>query len=307
MQTVDQLNNLFAVPDVLSFEEIRGGLIIARITSELCDATLFLQGAHLVHWQPVGKEPVLFLSDKSKFESGKAIRGGVPVIFPWFGDRTGERTDGPKHGFARTSVWEIAFAAVADGDVHLTLILTPDEKSRSLGYANFRLAYELVLGQNATLRLSVANEGDEPFRFEEALHSYLHVGDVEKLQITGLGDAEYLDKTDNDARKKQVEEVLTLHGETDRPYLNTPATVGVQDPALKRQIAIAKRASLTTVVWNPWAEAAAKLEDLPEGGWKNFVCVETANALDNAITLGPREAHAMEAHIFFVEEEEIGD
>lgn len=303
-QSADQLNNLFAVPDVLSFEEIPGGLTIARITSGSCDATLFLQGAHLVHWQPVGQEPVLYLSPKSELKPGKAIRGGIPVIFPWFGERTGERTDGPKHGFARTSVWELAFAAVADDDVHLTFILTPDDNTRSLGYGEFRLAYELVLGRNLTLRLSVANEGDAPFHFEEAFHSYFQVGDVEQVQITGLVGTEFLDKTENDARKRQEEDVLTLRGETDRPYLNTAATVGIEDKAMKRQIAIAKRLSMTSVVWNPWSEGAAKLRDLPEDGWKQFVCVETANALENGITLPPRDVHAMEAHIFLVEDEE---
>lgn len=306
MQTVDQLNNLFAVPDVLSFEEIPGGLTIARVTSELCDATIFLQGAHLVHWQPAGQEPVFYLSPKSELKAGKAIRGGVPVVFPWFGERKGERTDGPKHGFARTSVWELAFAAVADGDVHLTFILSPNDSTRSLGYDSFRLAYELILSTNLTLRLSVANEGDTPFHFEEAFHSYFQVGDAEQVQITGLGDTEYLDKTENDARKRQDEDTLTLHGETDRPYLSTTATVGLQDKAMNRQIAVAKRSSMTTVVWNPWKEGSAKLTDLPEDGWKKFVAVETANALENGITLRPREVHAMEAHIFLVEEEEAG-
>ncbi len=307
MQTADQLNNLFAVPDVLSFEEIPGGLVIARITSELCDATLFLQGAHLVHWQPAGQEPVLYLSPQSKLERGKAIRGGVPVIFPWFGARTGERTDGPQHGFARTRIWELAFAAVADDDVHLTFILNSDDDSRALGYNSFRLAYEMVIGKNLTLRLSVANEGETSLHFEEALHSYFVVGDAEKVQINGLRDTDYLDKTDNLARKRQEDEILTLVGETDRPYLNTATTVGIQDPVLQRQLAVAKRASMTTVVWNPWAEGAAKLADLPDDGWKHFVCVETANALENAITLHPREVHAMEVHVFLPEPEETGD
>ena len=307
MQTAAELNNLFAIPDALSFEEIPGGLAIARITTELCDATLFLQGAHLVHWQPAGQDPVLFLSKQSKFEKGKAIRGGVPVIFPWFGARTGERTDGPQHGFARTSLWEFVFAAVADNEVHMTLVLAPDESSRALGFGHFRVAYELILGSTLTLRLSVANEGDEPMRFEEALHSYFAVGEAEQIQISGLADTEYLDKTDNFARKRQQEELLMLHGETDRPYLNTPATVGIQDGVMKRQIAVAKRASMTTVVWNPWAELAAKLADLPGDGWHRFVCIETANAANNAITLAPREAHAMEAPVFLVEPEETGD
>ena len=296
MQTLNELNDNFGVPGLLSFEAF-GELMIARVTSPACTATLFLQGAHLVHWQPDGAGPVLFLSERSAFAPGKPIRGGVPVVFPWFAARTGERTDGPSHGFARTAVWEVAFAAVSGEDVHLTLTLAPDETSRALGYDGFRVAYEVTLGRTLTLRLSVANQGAAPLRFEEALHSYLAVGDAERVRITGLGGVEYLDKTDGFKRKRQEEDVLTLRRETDRPYLNTAGAVFVDDPELARRVIVEKRNSQTTVVWNPWAELAAKLPDMTDDGWRKFVCIETANVAENAVTLQPSEAHTMEAHI----------
>jgi glucose-6-phosphate 1-epimerase len=302
MQTLTELNDQFGIPHVLVFAEGKGGLLCAQITTEACTATLYLQGSHLVHWQPAGQKPVLFLSDRSNYAPGKAIRGGVPVIFPWFGARTGARTDGPMHGFARTQLWQVAFAAVSGKDLHLTLTLGPTDESRGLGYDHFRVAYELILGSTLTLRISVVNLDPEeqagtPMHFEEALHSYLAVGEPEHLRIYGLGQTEFLDKTDGFKRKKQTDDVLTLHEQTDRPYLNTTATVTVEDPDLGRRLVVAKQGSKTTVVWNPWSELAAKMSDFPAEGWRGMTCIETANAAENAVTLKPKEAHTMEAKI----------
>jgi len=299
MQTLDQLNEHFAIPGALTFALANGGLISARITTPACTAEIYLHGAHLTAWQPAGHAPALFISERSAFAEDKPIRGGVPIIFPWFGSRTvtpqSPRTDGPSHGFARTSLWQVAFAGLAGDDLHLTLTLAPDETSRALGFDQFQLAYELVLGAELRMRLTVANQSETPLHFEEALHTYLAVGDATQVKIDGLGDMEFLDKTDGFKRKCQIEEVLTLIEETDRPYLNTAATVTLDDSILHRRIAVAKTNSLTTVVWNPWSALSAKLPDMAPDGWRIMTCIETANAADNAITLAPRSAHTMEA------------
>jgi glucose-6-phosphate 1-epimerase len=301
MQILEELNSQFAIPGALSFVPGNGGMLTARVATPACTAEVYLHGAHLTAWQPAGHAPALFLSERSIFAADKPIRGGVPIIFPWFGPRTATadnpRTDGPSHGFARTSQWQVAFAALAGDDLHLTLTLAPDETSRSLGFDHFQLAYELVLGAELRMRLTVANHAEVPLHFEEALHTYLAVGDAAQVQIDGLGDMEYLDKTDSFKRKCQTEEVLTLTKETDRPYLNTAATVTLDDPILRRRITVGKTNSQTTVVWNPWSTAAAKLPDMTPDGWRSMTCIETANAVDNAITLTPHEAHTMEAHI----------
>lgn len=307
LQILDDLNDQFAIPGALTFAQGSGGLgaaaglIAARVSTPACTAEIYLHGAHLTAWQPAGHAPALFLSERSAFAADKPIRGGVPIIFPWFGARAATpdnpRTDGPSHGFARTSLWQVAFSALAGDDLHLTLTLAPDETSRALGFDRFQLAYELILGAELRMRLTVANHADIPLHFEEALHTYLAVGDAAEVQIRGLGDMEFLDKTDNFQRKCQVEDVLRLTQETDRPYLNTAATVTLDDPILRRRIAVAKTNSLTTVVWNPWSTAGAKLPDMDPDGWRNMTCIETANAAENAITLAPHAAHTMEAHV----------
>jgi len=301
MQILEELNEHFAIPGALSFALGNGGLGAARVTTPACTAEIYLHGAHLTAWQPAGHAPAIFLSERSLFAADKAIRGGVPIIFPWFGPRTATRenprTDGPSHGFARTALWQVAFAALAGDDLHLTLTLAPDETSRSLGFDHFQLAYELVLGAELRMRLTVANQADVPLHFEEALHTYLAVGDAAQVEIRGLDDMEFLDKTDGSKRKCQTEEVLHLTQETDRPYLNTAATVTLDDPALRRRITVAKTNSLTTVVWNPWAATTAKLPDMNPDGWRSMLCIETANAAENAIMLAPHSAHTMEAHL----------
>jgi glucose-6-phosphate 1-epimerase len=299
--TADELNESFGIPGALAFDTAASGLVRARVTTKVCSAELFLQGAHLTAWQPLGAEPVLFLSELSKFEPGPAIRGGIPIIFPWFGARTATaaspRTDGPSHGFARTAEWQMQFAAAMGEDLHLALTLVSDETSRALGFDHFRVAVQFTLGRTLTVKLTVANEGAEPLRFEEALHTYLHVGDAEQVALRGLGETEYLDKTDGFRRKRQREDVLRLTRETDRPYLNTEAPVEVDDPILQRKIVVEKSGSHTTVVWNPWSELSAKLADMSDGGWRRMVCVETANAMENAIVLAPRALHTIEARL----------
>jgi glucose-6-phosphate 1-epimerase len=293
------LQESYSMPGMLSFDANEHGLIVAKIATPTCTAELYLQGAHLTLWQPVGEAPVLFMSERSAFAPGKAIRGGVPLVFPWFGPRSAtpesERTDGPSHGFARTSEWTLAFAALAGDDLHLTLTLGPNDESRALGYDGFQLALELRLGRSLRMSLTMVNQSAAPMYVEEAMHTYLHVGDVEQTRIFGLAGTEFLDKTDHFVRKRQTEEPLVLTKETDRPYLHTQATVVVEDPVLARRITVAKQGSDTTVVWNPWSTLAAKLADMSEDGWRSMVCVETANAADDRVTLAPGSMHTMTA------------
>ena len=299
------LSDQFTIPGVLAFSQNEQGLLRANITTPACTAELYLQGAHLTQWQPAGQQPVLFLSERSFFTPGKAIRGGIPIIFPWFGARTATpdnpRTDGPSHGFARTAEWTLAFAALAGDDLHLTLTLGPSDASRSLGYDQFALVYEITLGAELHLQLTVNNQGSKPLHFEEALHTYFSIGDAQQVSIIGLSDTEYLDKTDHFKKKHQTDPLLKLTGETDRPYLSTTVPVNIDDPVLKRRITVDKANSQTTVVWNPWSTLTATLPDMSSDCWLTMVCVETANVGPNAITLASGEHHTMEAHLYVQE------
>ena len=297
---LDELNEHFGLEGALVFDEL-DGLTRAVVTTPAANAIVYLHGAHVTHWQPVGEEPVLFLSARSAFRSDKAIRGGVPVIFPWFGDRHDGQA-GPAHGFARTAQWEVGFAALVGEDLHLTLTLMPDEVTRGLGFDRFRVAYQITVGRRLAMQLTVANDGDAPLVFEEALHAYYAVGDVRRAPVSGLGGAACLDKRDVDAngapkRKVQQEEPLLLTRTTDRVYEGSAGECVIDDQANGRTIRVAKSNARTTIVWNPWEELAAKLADMEPEGWVEMLCVESANAGADTVTLAPGGAHTMRAEV----------
>jgi len=294
--TCDELNDQFGLDGVLRFVE-ESGLVRAEVTLGSCEATVYLQGAHVTHWKPAGQEAVLYLSSRTALAPGKAIRGGVPICFPWFGGR-GDGLAGPSHGFARTQVWELAFAAVlpdaeAGDKLQMTFVLGPTEESRALGFDQFRVAYEVLVGRELRLRLTVANFGEKPLHYEEALHSYLRVGDVRKTAIGGLGETEYVDKRDGNAVKQSGPGALVLERFSDQVYRDTTADLTVTDSVWGRVLELAKVGSATTVVWNPWEDGSAALADLGAGEWPGFVCVEAANTAGNAITLEPGLAHTL--------------
>ena len=298
-KNLQQLNESFALPGILAFDE-HDGLARAQITLPTCTATVYLHGAHLTHWQPTGQPDVLFLSPASAFAPGKAIRGGIPICFPWFGNGV-DGTQKPSHGFARLEEWTFAFAALAGQSLHLTFTLAPSEQSRALGYADFRTAYEIIFGQDQgrtlTLRLTVANSGEAPLQFEEALHSYFHVGDPRSAVLTGLESATFLDKTDHRSAKQAPAGPLTFERQTDSVFPNNQAALQIDDPQYGRTLTIHKQNSATTVVWNPFPEGSATLADLAPDSWQHFLCVEAANTGANAITLAPGQSHTLEARI----------
>jgi glucose-6-phosphate 1-epimerase len=300
MAEITELQEKFAIPGVLDFEAGEDGLTRLKVTTQDAEATVYLQGAHLTHWKPVNEAAAIFVSGRAEYAAGKPIRGGVPVIFPWFGERHDGMT-GPQHGFARTSQWELAFAGMVAGELHLAFTLAPNELSRSLGYDGFLLAYRMTIGRELTLELTVANDSGDGdaggLVFEEALHTYLAVGDARSVSIDGLGGAEYLDKLDAMKRKVQPEGAVRLEARTDRTYLNTDSTCVLHDIAGGRRIVIAKSGSRSTVVWNPWQELTATMVDMEPDGWLRMTCIETANVGEDAVTLAAGETHSMRTHI----------
>ncbi len=289
---IASLTSHFAIPGVLAFHQLPSGLVYASVTTPHATATVYLQGAHLTAWQPAGHQPVIFLSRKTDLAPGKPIRGGVPIAFPWFANRHDGKT-GPSHGFARIQDWTLAFAALAGDDLHLTFTLAPTAMSRELGYDNFRLAYQLIIGRTLTMQLTVGNDAAAPLLFEEALHTYYSVVDVHEVTVTGLEPTPFIDKTDNMREKPASHAPLTFTGFTDRVYPNTTATCVLHDAAGRRRITVAKANSNTTVVFNPWKE----MPDMGPDEWHEMLCVETVNAAANAVTLAPGKTHTMQAHI----------
>jgi glucose-6-phosphate 1-epimerase len=295
--TPTNLAERFAIPNALRFEEGPGGLTRAVISTSAADAEIYLHGAHITQWKPQGAEPVLFLSSKSFYEPGKAIRGGVPVIFPWFGPRADGKT-GPMHGFARTMEWAVESAALdKDDNFEIALVLESNEVTRGFGYDGFHLRFRATIGRTLAMKLEVRNDGAQPLVFQEALHTYFAIGDVYRVRVSGLEGAVYLDKTEGFQRKRQGSDPIRITKETDRVYVNTTSTCVIGDPAIGRRILIEKSGSEATVVWNPWDEKIKTFTDMSPEDWKRMICVETANAGDHSIHLAPGASHTLSATI----------
>ena len=290
---LSDLNRRFEIPGIAKIVDGRGGLPCVQVTAPRASGEIYLHGAHVTSWKPTGAEEALYVSSKSKWQAGTAIRGGVPVCFPWFSTRA-EDPRSPAHGLVRTKSWQLEGITHADHDVTVALSTSANEATRRTWFGDFHLLFCATFGEQLRLELIVTNHGTSSFRFEEALHSYLRVGNVAAAKLRGLNGVAYLDKTEGQREKHQHGD-LVLSAETDRVYRNTLSTVEIEDPAARRRILVAKEDSRDTVVWNPWSEKGKAMTDVGIDEWRHFVCVETCNVGDHGINLAPAQAHTMTA------------
>ena len=292
MTDLQALNDQYAIHGYLSFVAGPGGLPMAEIHSPHADATVAVQGAHVARFQPQGAAPVLWVSRISSYAAGKAIRGGIPVCWPWFAQHPADPTL-PFHGFVRARMWQVRGSAVLENEqVQLRLGLADDESTRAIWPHAFDLELAATVGPALRVDLTARNTGDTPCTVGGALHTYFQVGDATRAAIRGLEGTEYIDKVDGGAQKRQ-DGPITIAGEVDRIYLGTAADCLIDDPALGRTVRVGKANSRTTVVWNPWVEKARAMPDAEDDDYRDFVCVETVNAQDDVFDLQPGETHTL--------------
>ncbi len=289
---IQDLNARFAIADQVSFAVGSGGFPVVSVRNAHADASIALQGADVTGFQPHGQEPVLFLSRQAVYARGKAIRGGIPICWPWFGPHPTDPTK-PDHGFARTRPWSVLDTrAMPDGATRVRLGLTDDAETRALWPHAFALQLVVIVGAALEVTLVARNTGYEPFVCSGALHSYFRVGDVTAITIQGLEGIAYVDKVDGGHAKVQQGPV-TIAGETDRVYTDTTAACAIVDPTVGRRVTVAKEGSRSTVVWNPWRDKARRLADFGDDEYTEMVCVEVANAGDDTVTVAPGGEHRL--------------
>ncbi|MBT9552553.1 MAG: D-hexose-6-phosphate mutarotase [Hydrogenophaga sp.] len=295
--TLEDLNAEHAIADQLRFIAGRGGLPLIQVRNAHAEAVVSLHGAQVLSFRPRGASAdVLFVSERAHFQSGKAIRGGVPICWPWFGaDPQG--LGRPSHGLARTRLWSVRDTATTpEGDTHITLDLMDTPETMAIWPHAFQLTLQITVGATLRLALTTRNTGETPFAITQALHSYFTVGDIAQTTVTGLDGCHYTDKAAGGAVKPQAGAVA-FAAEVDRIYAGAPAELAVEDRALQRVVRIRAEGSHTAVVWNPWATLAASMADLEDDDYLRFACVETANAGDEVVTLPPGGEHRLAAAI----------
>jgi len=268
----------YEIEDELGFVEIEHGFTYIEINNARAHATISTYSGQVLSYRPKGRaHDLLFVSDKAYYEDGKAIKGGIPVCWPWFGPDP-EDQGRPAHGFVRNRQWQVsASESLADGSTKVVMSLADSDETRGIWPHPFRLSIEITVGDSLRVELVTHNSGAENVTISQALHTYFRVGDVSKVTVLGLEGADYIDKVDDSARKTQAGPV-TIDGEVDRIYTGVTGELVIDDASLGRKIHIRSTGCSTAVVWNPWAEIAASMADLDDDDYRKMICVETANA-----------------------------
>ncbi|MBX8570391.1 D-hexose-6-phosphate mutarotase [Pseudomonas cichorii] len=268
------------------------------------DAELLVaqQGAHILSYQVAGQEPLIWLNDGALFKQGKPIRAGIPVCWPWFGslERNPQSVQAMRqssepakaHGEVRTLDWEL-LGIGEDGDALLVEFVLPQAEGHLPGWPhNVALKLSIRLDHALNVSLVSYNNGSETVSFSQALHTYFAISDIHQIHIEGLDSLRYIETLENWEERQQSGD-LTFVGETDRIYKDTPPLLSIVDPEWKRRVHIQTSGSKSAVLWNPWIEKTSKLADMKPEGWQRMVCVETANVLDDVVTLAPQDMHVL--------------
>lgn len=271
-----------------------GGLPAICVETAVSTAEIYLHGAHVTKFQKKGEPPVLWMSGKSLFETKSPIRGGIPVIFPWFGARDGKVL---KHGSARVKSWRlIEIAHLAGGSVALRFQLPAETDDAD--FAELEAEYTVTVGESLGLDFTVKNNSNsKSLSFEECLHTYFTVGDIGAVSVHGLKGSQYLDTVGGLNERIEIGDSIGISSEVDRIYHDTPVTVEIHDEKLRRKIKIEKQNSLSTVVWNPWIAKSKAMADFGDEEYHGMLCVESGNVRMNPVNLGPGKSSKMSVKI----------
>lgn len=275
----------FEIPGHVTLAQGEGGLPKVVVETAWSNAEIYLHGAHVTGFQKKGEPPLLFMSAASEFTAGKPIRGGVPVIFPWFGAREGL----PAHGFARITAWDLTETArLPNGAVELRFSLP--------GAEGCQVGFLVTVAESLTMELGIKNTGDQDFTFETCLHTYFQISGIDAISITGLADTYYQDKVAG-TTATETSAAIRIAGEMDRVYFDTTSATAIEDPGYGRKIRIVKSGSNSTVVWNPWIEKSKRMPDFGDDEYPQMVCVESGNVGRNQSTLPPGGHSGMKVEV----------
>ena len=273
-----------------------------RIRHGQAELLVAQQGAHILSYQLAGQPPLIWLNDEAVFKTGKSIRAGVPVCWPWFGvfDRNPQSVQAMRvsneapsaHGFVRAMDWELG-GIEAEGESLKVEFLLPYPDGGFPGWPHqVDLTLSIRLNEQLHIHLTSHNRGAETVSISQALHSYFAISDVREVHVEGVGGLKYIETLDNWKTVTQSGD-LRFTGETDRIYLDAPPLLSIVDPAWERRIELTSTGSRTAVIWNPWIDRAAAFSDMADDGWQRMLCIETANVMDDVVNLKPGASHTL--------------
>ena len=276
---------------MITHKQFDNGFKYIEIQNKQAEAKIALQGAHLFHYKVKDKPSLLWLSKAAYFEEGKAIRGGIPLCFPWFGKNKDDPSL-PQHGFARTQLWTVVLEEEIDeGTTHIRLQLKPNADTLEQWAYLFDVTLDITIGHALNIALSVTNRDSKPFEISTALHTYLTVSDIDNISIKGLENRAYYDALEGETFIQDGD--IFIQEEVDRVYVDPSESITLLDGDMK--INLQQEGSNSLVVWNPWIEKSKQMADMTEDGYRTMVCLETSNAREDARVLQPGESHVLSA------------
>ncbi|MEN9465248.1 MAG: hypothetical protein RL217_1429 [Pseudomonadota bacterium] len=283
---------------------VRGELELLCIRHPYFYAELLLQGAQLLHFAPTGEKNWLWLSDSARYQQGQSVRGGIPICWPWFGQALKnpdvvknqiENPDtAPAHGFARSTLWQIDSLYESCKEVRIKLVLPHSIQSQDFASGALSLSVELWFSQDGlSLHLTTHNHSEQTWHISQALHSYFPTEHIEHTHIKGLENTRYID-TLTGWQEKTQQGAVAFTEETDRIYYSH-APLALVSPS--RHLMLHSQGSNSAVVWNPWVQKSLNLSQFKPWDYQRMFCVETANALADAVRLAPKASHTLSLHI----------
>lgn len=297
---IDKLNDQFSIEGELGFSEQEGDLIYIDVMNKYAEATISLYGAHIIQYRPHDQFDVLWISPNSSYEFGKAIRGGIPICFPWFGPHENNESF-PAHGFARIMQWTVAKTeSTPKGETCIILELNSTVETKKYWPFDFKAELDICIGSTLSVELRISNTGQNSFQYTSAIHTYFNVSEISNVQIDGLKGATYYSGFGGELFTQETD-LIEISKEENRRYVNTESDIILHDSAFNRKIKTSKKGSRVSVVWNPWTETAKTFKDMPDDGYQTFVCIEPANSYDYFIQLAPGENHSTVGVIGLVE------
>jgi glucose-6-phosphate 1-epimerase len=275
---------------MITLRKYENGFEYIEVKNSNCSAKIALQGAHLFEYKRKGERDLLWLSSESEFREGSAIRGGVPLCWPSFGTNNPEL---PQHGFARTSLFELVESSDDEESTQITLRLRESEESLSLWSYKFELELKLTLSKTLTMELKTTNRDSKPFKLTQALHSYFNISDIADVKVEGLKDTLRFDALTQE--RARVVEDIAFNQEYDSVFQEVKGSVVLVDR--ERTISITNAGSSSVVVWNPWIEKCARMSAMSSEAYREFLCIESANAYEDFRVLEPLEVHILKVVI----------
>lgn len=275
---------------------LRNNLEYLELSHKGARLELRLQGAHITSYKPFGGTELLWVSSIAHLQQGKAIRGGIPICWPWFGAHWISPEQGPQHGFARASEFKVISQHANEDRACVVLGLVSAPKP----YDTVAMQVEIELSDQLSVQVRTTNKGKEPIEIGAALHTYFQISDTNQVNIPELKDLQYKDKT-QDFEKFTQSDSIEINQEIDRVYLDPPKKVNLLDLGLERRIEINTWGNTDLVVWNPWVVNAKSMTDFDNEGYQSMLCIEPANALGNRVLLNPEEEHLLGKSICLVD------